>query len=112
MDYCRPKLASVPALCYSESRNAHLTPAPLLFSSQRRAGVSIHALVSLKISISALFLAQAPGINAFLHSPMELFMALAAPSLTHLQLLEAESIHILREVASEFERPVMLLFHR
>src|SRR6201995_2172301 len=39
---------------------------------------------------------------------MELFMVLAAPSLTHLQLLEAESIHILREVASEFERPVML----
>jgi sulfate adenylyltransferase subunit 2 len=28
--------------------------------------------------------------------------------LSHLQLLEAESIHILREVASEFERPVML----
>src|SRR6201995_935043 len=35
-------------------------------------------------------------------------MALAAPALTHLQLLEAESIHILREAASEFERPVML----
>jgi sulfate adenylyltransferase subunit 2 len=35
-------------------------------------------------------------------------MAAAAPALTHLQLLEAESIHILREVASEFERPVML----
>jgi sulfate adenylyltransferase subunit 2 len=36
----------------------------------------------------------------------------AAPStgrhLSHLQLLEAQSIHILREVASEFERPVML----
>jgi sulfate adenylyltransferase subunit 2 len=28
--------------------------------------------------------------------------------LTHLQTLEAESIHILREVASEFQRPVML----
>lgn len=28
--------------------------------------------------------------------------------LTHLHLLEAESIHILREVASEFEHPVML----
>jgi len=28
--------------------------------------------------------------------------------LNHLELLEAESIHILREVASEFERPVML----
>src|SRR5580692_9815965 len=28
--------------------------------------------------------------------------------LNHIQLLEAESIHILREVASEFERPVML----
>src|SRR5215471_14457349 len=29
-------------------------------------------------------------------------------SLTHLRLLEAESIHIIREVAAEFERPVML----
>jgi sulfate adenylyltransferase subunit 2 len=29
-------------------------------------------------------------------------------SLSHLQYLEAESIHILREVAAEFERPVML----
>ena len=28
--------------------------------------------------------------------------------LTHLQRLEAESIHILREVAAECERPVML----
>jgi sulfate adenylyltransferase subunit 2 len=40
--------------------------------------------------------------------PREFFMAAAAPALTHLQLLEAESIQILREVASEFERPVML----
>jgi sulfate adenylyltransferase subunit 2 len=32
----------------------------------------------------------------------------APPRLSHLRLLEAESIHILREVASEFERPVML----
>ena len=31
-----------------------------------------------------------------------------AARLNHLRLLEAESIHILREVASEFERPVML----
>ena len=29
-------------------------------------------------------------------------------TLSHLRLLEAESIHIIREVASEFERPVML----
>jgi sulfate adenylyltransferase subunit 2 len=29
-------------------------------------------------------------------------------SLTHLEQLEAESIHIIREVAAEFERPVML----
>src|ERR1039457_6965826 len=37
--------------------------------------------------------------------------ARSAPSgrrLSHLRLLEAESLHILREVASEFERPVML----
>src|ERR1700712_1952160 len=33
---------------------------------------------------------------------------MATAALTHLQLLEAESIHILREVASEFEHPVML----
>ena len=31
-----------------------------------------------------------------------------APDLTHLQRLEAESIHIMREVAAEAERPVML----
>ncbi len=30
------------------------------------------------------------------------------PELSHLQLLEAESMHILREVASEFQRPVLL----
>ena len=30
------------------------------------------------------------------------------PPLSHLQLLEAESIQIFREVASEFEKPVML----
>lgn len=29
--------------------------------------------------------------------------------LPHLRQLEAESIHILREVAAEFERPVMLM---
>jgi sulfate adenylyltransferase subunit 2 len=34
--------------------------------------------------------------------------ALPAPRLTHLRLLEAESIHILREVAAEFANPVML----
>ena len=32
----------------------------------------------------------------------------AAPDLTHLQRLEAESIHIMREVVAECERPVML----
>jgi sulfate adenylyltransferase subunit 2 len=32
----------------------------------------------------------------------------ALPKLTHLQRLEAESIHIMREVAAECERPVML----
>ena len=33
---------------------------------------------------------------------------IAAPRLSHLQLLEAESIHIFREVVSEFQNPVML----
>ena len=32
--------------------------------------------------------------------------------LSHLQELEAESIHIIREVAAEFENPVMLDAHR
>jgi sulfate adenylyltransferase subunit 2 len=31
-----------------------------------------------------------------------------AARLSHLQLLESESIHIFREVAAEFQRPVML----
>ena len=31
-----------------------------------------------------------------------------APGLDHLRALEAESIHIMREVVAEFERPVML----
>lgn len=35
-------------------------------------------------------------------------MTTELPSLTHLQRLEAESIHILREVVAEAERPVML----
>jgi len=38
-------------------------------------------------------------------SPARVF---SAQGLNHLRLLEAESIHILREVVSEFERPVML----
>jgi sulfate adenylyltransferase subunit 2 len=29
-------------------------------------------------------------------------------TLTHLRMLEAESIHIMREVVAEFQRPVML----
>jgi sulfate adenylyltransferase subunit 2 len=32
----------------------------------------------------------------------------ARPELTHLQALESEAIHVMREVAAEFERPVML----
>jgi sulfate adenylyltransferase subunit 2 len=41
--------------------------------------------------------------NVHLHASV-----FSAQRLNHLRLLEAESIHILREVASEFERPVML----
>ncbi|HVE42570.1 MAG TPA: sulfate adenylyltransferase small subunit, partial [Planctomycetota bacterium] len=33
---------------------------------------------------------------------------MTAQHLTHLRQLEAESIHIIREVAAEFEKPVML----
>src|ERR1700709_1609794 len=33
---------------------------------------------------------------------------LSPQTLTHLRQLEAESIHIIREVAAEFEKPVML----
>ena len=38
----------------------------------------------------------------------EVVSASSAPRLSHLKLLEAESIHIFREVAAEFQRPVML----
>lgn len=43
-----------------------------------------------------------------LTSPVIPTVAGSVPRLSHLRLLEAESIHILREVAAEFERPVML----
>jgi hypothetical protein len=38
--------------------------------------------------------------------------AISSRTLTHLRALEAESIHILREVVAEFAKPVMLYFHR
>ena len=41
-------------------------------------------------------------------SPASLEPARGLSRVSHLRLLEAESLHILREVASEFERPVML----
>src|SRR5262245_56779957 len=37
-----------------------------------------------------------------------LLVELSQHRLTHLRQLEAESIHIIREVAAEFEKPVML----
>jgi sulfate adenylyltransferase subunit 2 len=51
-----------------------------------------------------------PAVEIALPSSPPLHRTEPAPSrpLSHLRLLEAESIHILREVASEFERPVML----
>jgi sulfate adenylyltransferase subunit 2 len=48
-----------------------------------------------------LTIAEAPAVPT-------LQPAASAARLSHLRLLEAESIHILREVAAEFERPVML----
>src|SRR5882672_3106112 len=41
-------------------------------------------------------------------STLEPTVRTAPPQLDHLKMLEAESIHIFREVAAEFERPVML----
>src|SRR6059036_3960839 len=41
-------------------------------------------------------------------STLEPSVRTAPPQLDHLRELEAESIHIIREVAAEFERPVML----
>ncbi|MFT6345019.1 MAG: sulfate adenylyltransferase subunit 2, partial [Paraglaciecola sp.] len=35
-------------------------------------------------------------------------MSNSIPTVTHLKQLEAESIHIFREVAAEFDNPVML----
>ncbi len=52
-----------------------------------------------------------PSSTVSRSTPTMTFGAARTPAgcrLSHLQLLEAQSIHILREVASEFERPVML----
>ncbi|MDT6988381.1 phosphoadenosine phosphosulfate reductase family protein, partial [Streptomyces lusitanus] len=35
-------------------------------------------------------------------------LARSAPALSHLDALESEAVHIFREVAGEFERPVIL----
>jgi sulfate adenylyltransferase subunit 2 len=51
--------------------------------------------------------AFAPEANGTIVSHIDVSSVLAR-RLTHLQLLEAESIHILREAAAEFDRPVML----
>jgi sulfate adenylyltransferase subunit 2 len=42
------------------------------------------------------------------HATQGRTMTLSAPRRTHLKQLEAESIHIIREVAAEFDNPVML----
>src|SRR5271166_4679163 len=42
------------------------------------------------------------------HRRGDRFFPMAERSLTHLKQLEAESIHIIREVAAEFQKPVML----
>src|SRR6478736_3477676 len=41
-------------------------------------------------------------------SPRKSYAEIGPHRLTHLKQLEAESIHILREVAAEFDKPVML----
>jgi sulfate adenylyltransferase subunit 2 len=46
--------------------------------------------------------------RAAAEAPALLAEALAPPRLTHLRQLEAESIHIFREVAAEFDRPVLM----
>jgi sulfate adenylyltransferase subunit 2 len=74
---------------------------PLLISRvlHRRSAFSIH-----------LKYAEVPMPVAATHirNHSEVVTSPSAPRLNHLRLLEAESIQILREVASEFERPVML----
>ena len=49
-------------------------------------------------------------LSTFIPEPNDLTAASVSRTslLSHLKLLEAESIHIFREVASEFQRPVML----
>ena len=47
-------------------------------------------------------------IGVYLRSSAANIEPIMSRTLTHLQALEAESIHILREVAAEFQRPVML----
>src|SRR6188474_3235482 len=48
------------------------------------------------------------SVGAFQEGPPRRAPAMSTYSLSHLRQLEAESIHIFREVAAEFENPVML----
>jgi sulfate adenylyltransferase subunit 2 len=47
-------------------------------------------------------------LRAFMRKPTEPKPMIAPHKMTHLEKLEAESIHIIREVAAECEKPVML----
>src|SRR6187551_1855209 len=48
------------------------------------------------------------SVGACQEGPPRRTPAMSTYSLSHLRQLEAESIHIIREVAAEFENPVML----
>jgi sulfate adenylyltransferase subunit 2 len=61
------------------------------------------------MSVHAQLQSSDPGVAAPpLPGVAESTGALSTPRFDHLRALEAESIHILREVVAEFERPVML----
>src|SRR6201984_508788 len=51
---------------------------------------------------------KGPALNGSVERVPSIGRVATAERLNHMQLLEAESIHIIREVAAEFQRPVML----
>jgi len=62
----------------------------------------------LRYAISALLLFLPVTIIESLPFTIKIELKLSSYQLTHLKQLEAESIHIIREVAAEFDNPVML----
>src|SRR5712692_7154709 len=102
---------------YSVARPSPLVPGPRPSSKSLERNLTCARMRWAEISgLSAALRPNTSAVSPITIIPIEILMILCyaslfpvdKPTLTHLRALEAESVFILREVAAEFQRPVML----